>query len=43
LEPLLEFNLIERKDKTDFPGINEKDQIRTTALWRQFIRFATAT
>jgi len=39
LDALRQFGLIERKRKGEF-GIEEKDFIRTTELWRKFIKFA---
>lgn len=39
LNPLLDFSLIERRRKTDWPGVTSDDFIRTTPLWRKFIHF----
>lgn len=39
LDALFDFGLIERKQAGEWPGIAEKDEIRTTALWRRFITF----
>ena len=40
LNPLRDFGLIELKKEGEWPGVTEKDEIRVTALWKQFIRFA---
>ncbi len=40
LNPLLDFGLIETKKESEWPGVTEKDDIRVTALWKKFIRFA---
>jgi hypothetical protein len=37
--PLLDLGLIERKSPSEWPGVTEKDEIRTSALWRKFIHF----
>ena len=39
LRPLLDVGLLERKSPSEWPGVTEKDEIRTTALWRKFIHF----
>lgn len=39
LRPLLNLGLLERKSPSEWPGGTEKDEIRTTDLWRKFIRF----
>lgn len=39
LNPLREFGLLERQKKSDWPGIEKHDSIRTTGLWRQFLSF----
>jgi hypothetical protein len=39
LAPLLELGLLERKSPGERRIITEDDEIRTTALWRKFIRF----
>jgi len=40
LEPLRDFGLIERRSKSDWPAITEKDSVRVTRLWKKFISFA---
>jgi hypothetical protein len=40
LEPLRNFGLIEKRSKSDWPGITEKDSVRVTRLWKQFISFS---
>jgi glutamate--cysteine ligase len=39
LEPLASFGLIERRSKSDWPSILEKDSVRITLLWKKFISF----
>ena len=39
LRPLLNLGLLERKSPSEWPAVIEKDEIRTTDLWRKFIRF----
>jgi len=39
LRPLLNLGLLKRKSSTEWPAVTEKDEIRTTDLWRKFIRF----
>ncbi|MEW6306053.1 MAG: hypothetical protein AB1705_21460 [Verrucomicrobiota bacterium] len=39
LNPLLNFGLIEKKKPGDWPGVDEKDSIRVTGLWRSFVSF----
>ena len=43
LEPLLDFGLLERQTKSDWPGLDDKDAIRLTALWTRFLHFAPLT
>jgi hypothetical protein len=38
LDPLADLGLLERKPRGNWP-FNEKDQVRTTPLWRKFILF----
>ena len=40
INPLHDFGLIERRGKSDWPGIEEKHEIRLSPLWRRFIRFS---
>jgi len=40
LEPLRDFGLIEKRSKSDWPTITEKDSVRVTRLWKKFISFA---
>lgn len=40
LNPLFDLGFIERKKKSEWPSVTEKDEIRLTALWRKFIGFA---
>lgn len=40
LDPLLDFGLIETRKHDEWPGVTEKDDVRVTALWKKFIRFA---
>lgn len=40
LDPLFDLGLIERKTRSQWPSVTEKDVIRVTALWRKFIGFA---
>jgi hypothetical protein len=37
LEPLRDFGLIEKRSKSDWPAVTEKDFIRITPLWKKFI------
>jgi hypothetical protein len=39
LEPLRDLGLIERRSKSDWPSITEKDSVRVTPLWKKFISF----
>ena len=39
LRPLLDLGLLERKSPSEWPGVTEKDEIRTAPLWRKFIHF----
>jgi hypothetical protein len=39
LGPLHDLGLIEKRSRSDWPGVTGKDVIRTTALWREFMRF----
>lgn len=39
LNPLFNLGLIERKEKTEWSGITDKDVIRITEVWRKFITF----
>jgi hypothetical protein len=39
LEPLLDLGLLERKPPSEWRIVTEHDEIRTSALWRKFIRF----
>jgi hypothetical protein len=39
LRPLLDFGLLERKSPSEWPGVTEKDEIRTSPVWRKFIHF----
>jgi hypothetical protein len=39
LRPLLDLGLLERKSPSEWPGVTEKDEIRTSPLWRKFIHF----
>ena len=41
LTPLATLGLIEQKTRSDWPHVTDNDHIRTTALWRKFIRFDT--
>ena len=43
LEPLLDFGLLERQTKSDWPGLDDKEAIRLTALWTRFLHFAPLT
>ena len=39
LEPLRDLGLLERKARSEWRLVTEEDEIRTTSLWRKFIRF----
>jgi hypothetical protein len=39
INPLLDFGLIEKQKAGDWPGCDDKDHIRVTALFRRFITF----
>lgn len=38
LDPLIDLGLLERKPRSEWP-LREKDQVRTSPLWRKFIHF----
>ena len=41
LDPLLDFGLIEKRERRgEWPGLNDTDSIRLTALWHRFLRFS---
>jgi hypothetical protein len=40
LIPLRQLGLIERKQKSDWPGIADTDSIRMTPLFERFVQFA---
>ena len=39
LRPLLDLGLLERMRPSEWPGVTENDEIRTSPLWRKFIHF----
>jgi hypothetical protein len=43
LQPLLDFGLIGRRPKSDWPAITKEDSIRITTLWMKFISFSPFT
>jgi hypothetical protein len=39
LEPLRDFGLIEKRSKSRWPLITERDSVHVTPLWKKFILF----
>jgi hypothetical protein len=43
LYPLYDLRLLERKPRSEWPSVTERDHIRISPLWRKFLSFADAT